>query len=376
MLSLETRRDLVERWRAEYGLASKKDKGHVLDSLCEATGWNRKHAIAAIKELPVVPPKRRRQRKRRYGVNEEAALVKVWKLSDYLASKRLAPFMEEFLEVLERHEELKFGEPIRSRLAQMSASTIDRLLKRHRHQRPKPMSSTRPGALLKSQVAIRRGTGWDENRPGFCEVDTVAHNGGDCREGHFFTLSLTDICTGWTETAPLRSKGQHETRRQLQSIRARLPFELLGIDSDNGGEFMNWHLANFCLDKGIQFTRCRPYIKNDQCYIEQKNSSVVRKHTGYGRYETDRQFGLLAKIHGLLRLLVNFFEPSLKGKEKAMTPYRRLLAANLLTETQADVLKETYLSLNPVSLRTELLKAKMELYELESLVSFLNDATV
>jgi hypothetical protein len=375
-LSLKTRRELTARWRSDYIDASKSGKREILDLLCRETGWNRKHAIVALKELPEEKPKQKRKRKRKYGPNEEAALAKVWRLSDYLASKRLAPFIEEFLEALERHDELRLPEPTRSRLVQMSASTVDRLLKRHRHTRPKPAHATKPGTLLRHQVAVRRGTDWDDSVPGFCEADTVSHCGGDPHEGCFFTLSLTDVFTGWTECAVIRSKGQQEALTALKSIGFRLPFPVLGLDIDNGSEFMNWHLMKHCQDNGIVFTRCRPYIKNDQCRIEQKNSSVVRRHTGYGRYETDAEFKLLMKIHGLLRLLVNFFEPSLKGKERAMTPYKRLLASNVLQEKRRSDLEEAYLALNPVALRRELMKAKMELLKLESLVSFLNEATV
>lgn len=375
-MSLETRRNLVEHWRAEYGAADKKGKGKILDSLCESAGWNRKYALAAMKGLPSTKPKQRRKRKKRYGVNEEAALVKVWKLSDFLASKRLAPFMEEFLEALERHDELALGEPVRSKLITMSSSTIDRLLKRHRSFHPRAQSMTRPGSLLKKQVKVRLGTEWDDKRPGFCEVDTVAHCGGDLSEGHFFTLSLTDVATGWTECASLKNKGAQEALTKIKGIVARLPFPLLGLDSDNGSEFMNYHLLRYCEENKVQFTRCRPYHKNDQCRIEQKNSSVVRKHTGYGRFDKEAQLKLLAQLYGTLRLLVNYFEPSLKGKEKAMTPYRRLLASDLLSQEQKINLENTYLAINPITLRRELLKVKMELFELENLVSFLNEATI
>ncbi len=374
-MSLETRRDLVDRWRAEYSVATKKEKGRILDSLCEATGWNRKYAVSAIRGLPSIRRKQRRRRKRKYGANEEAALVKVWRLSDFLASKRLAPFMEEFLEALERHKELTLPEPVRSKLISMSPSTIDRLLSRHRGSHRRPPSLTRAGQLLKNQVKVRLGTEWDDGRPGFCEVDTVAHCGGDLSEGYFFTLSLTDVATGWTECAPLRTKGQHETLTRLKGIIARLPFELLGLDSDNGSEFLNYHLLRFCQEEGVLFTRCRPYHKNDQCRIEQKNASVVRRHTGYARYDTDKQFALLFRLYGALRLLVNFFEPSIKGRHKAATPYRRLLASQLLGEDSKGELEKTYLALNPIALRRDLLKTKAELFEFESLVSFLNEAT-
>lgn len=163
-------------------------------------------------------------------------------------------------------------------------------------------------------------------------------------EGYFFTLSLTAVATGWTEFAPLKNKGSQETLARLKGIVARLPFRILGLDSDNGSEFMNYSLLRFCEESSVQFTRCRPYHKNDQCRIEQKNASVVRKHTGYGRYDSDDQFKLLTRVYGILRLLVNFFEPSLKGKGKAMTPYRRLLAGEILSEEQKVELEQTYLT--------------------------------
>ena len=375
MLSLQTRRELVARWRAEYVVASRLEKGRILNSVCDATEWNRKYAIGALAKQPVASPKQKRKRKQTYGPNEEAALVKVWRLSDYLASKRLAPFLEEFVTSLERHSELSLPETTRAKLVVMSASTIDRLLKKHRSSHPRSLSMTRPGSLLKKHVAVRMGNGWNDDRPGYFEIDSVAHSGGSTEGEFFWTLSLIDVCTGWYEGAPLRTKGQAETLRQLKSVRARLPFKILGLDSDNGSEFLNWHLVKFCEENGIQFTRCRPYHKNDQCRVEQKNASVVRRHTGYARYDSENQFKLLIKIHGLLRLLVNFFEPSLKGKQKAMTPYRRLLATGTLDEEQRNKLQEIYAGLNPVSLRRELNKTKAELYELGNLVSFLDDAS-
>lgn len=374
-MSIGTRRELAARWRAEYAKSGKARKGEILGLLCQQTGWNRKHAMAALKGLPEHSPKQGRKRRAKYGPNEEAALVKVWILSDALASKRLAPFMQEFLEALERHGELRLPEPVRSKLVQMSASTMDRLLKRHRASYGRGISSTRPGNLLKRQIAVHVGA-WNEDRPGFFEVDTVAHCGGSLEGEHCWTLSMTDMATGWFESAALKNRSQTQTLLGIKSIRTRLPFPLLGLDVDNGSEFVNWHLKDYCDAENIGLTRCRPYHKNDQCRIEQKNSSVVRKHTGYGRYDQERQLSLLRKIHGLLRLTVNFFEPSSRGKDKAKTPYRRLAESGILGPEQEAQLEKTYLQLNPVALRRELREAKMELFEIESLVSFLNEATV
>lgn len=365
-MSLGTRRELVARWRGEYSQATKSRKGEILELLCQETGWHRKYAMAALRDLPVAAPKRGRKRRPKYGPNEEAALVKVWLLSDGLASKRLAPFMEEFIEALERHGELKLPATTRAKLIQMSAATMDRLLKRHRTSYAKGVCATRPGNLLKKQIAVHTGA-WNEDRPGYFEVDTVAHCGGSLEGEFFWTLSMTDIL-------PLRNKSQAEALTAIRSIKNRLPFPLLALDSDNGSEFINWHLKNFCDAENIGLTRCRPYHKNDQCRIEQKNGHVVRKHTGYARYQSERQLTLLRRIHGLLRLTVNFFEPSARGKDKPQTPFQRLMSTKTMHQTQAEELMRTYQELNPVTLRKELREAKMELFELESLVSFLNEA--
>lgn len=373
---MSTRRELVARYREEYGQAGRKAKGRILDALCEATGWNRKYAIGAL-STPLRPREKvPRRRKRCYGPNEEAALVKVWRLSEFLTGKRLAPFIEEFVEALERHGELSLPGPTRAKLLKMSASTMNRLLRRHRHLKGSGVCATRPAGLLKSQVAVRLANGWEDARPGFGEIDCVAHC-GERFEGEFFhTVGYTDVATGWSEFRPLRTKGQIETAAALEGIRSSLPFKVLGLDSDNGSEFLNWHLAKYCSEKEIQFTRCRPYHKNDQCRIEQKNGAIVRRHAGYRRYETPEQFRLLVRLYSLLKYLVNFFEPSAKDKQKPLTPYRRLLASGILDEQAQGQLRETYLALNPAQLRRDLLRVKLELGEYEALVSFLDEASV
>jgi len=241
-VSLETKRDLLARFRGPYEEAGKPEKGRILDNLCEATGWNRKYAMSALRQLPLKKRKVVRKRKRRYGLVEEAALHQAWKLSGYLASKRLAPFMEEFLTILERHGELTLAESTKKKLSVISAATIDRLLKRHRNSHPRPLCSTKPGGLLKKQIALRMGNEWSEDVPGYCEIDTVAHSGGAGDGDFFYTLSLTDVCTGWFEGAALRNKSRKETVDRLKSIQKRLPFKILGLDSDNGSEFINYHL--------------------------------------------------------------------------------------------------------------------------------------
>jgi hypothetical protein len=226
------------------------------------------------------------------------------------------------------------------------------------------MSTTKPGSLLKNLIPIRTFTEWDEERPGFLEIDLVAHC-GNTTEGQFLcTLTWTDLCTGWTEVAGLLHRSQESVSEALRQMRQRLPFPLLGIDSDNGGEFINDLLYQYCLDEKITFTRSRPYQKNDQAHVEQKNWSVVRHTVGYDRWETAQELALLEHIYDDLRLYINFFQPSLKliAKERignktikrydtAKTPYQRVLERQDISLQAKARLVNLYLQLNPAELR-------------------------
>jgi hypothetical protein len=226
------------------------------------------------------------------------------------------------------------------------------------------LSTTKPGSLLKNLIPIRTFTEWDEERPGFLEIDLVAHCGNTTAGQFLCTLTCTDLCTGWTEGRGLLHRAQEAVSEALRQMRQRLPFPLLGIDSDNGSEFINDLLYRYCLDEKITFTRSRPYQKKDQAHVEQKNWSVVRHTVGYDRWETDQELALLESIYDDLRLYINFFQPSLKliAKERidnmihkrydtAKTPYQRVLdRQDISLEAKAQLI-HTYLKLNPAELR-------------------------
>lgn len=203
---------------------------------------------------------------------------------DFICGKRLAPVLGEMVELLERRGELKCGAESKKKLAQMSAATIDRLLgpERKKYQL-KGRAHTKPGTLLKHQIPIRTFSEWDELRPGFLEIDLVGHDGGVVDSLHAFTLNATNVATGWTVCVPLKNKAQVWTFAGLQKIRENLPFPLLGLDSNNGSEFINETLFRYCKQQQITFTRSHPYRKNDNCFIAQKNFSVVRRAVGYQR---------------------------------------------------------------------------------------------
>jgi hypothetical protein len=253
---------------------------------------------------------------------------------------------------------------VRRKLIRMSPATIDRLLAptRKRYQL-RARSRTKSGTLLKHQIPVRTWSDWDEARPGFVEIDLVSHEGGDPRGDFAYTLDATDICTGWTEVVAVQNRAERWVFAGLKEALARFPFEIHGIDSDNGGEFINNHLVRYCKEHKITFTRSRPYRKNDNCFVEQKNSSVVRRTVGGARYDTPEELALLNELYLRLRLYTNYFQPVMKLVEKtrvgnrttkkhdaARTPYGRVLTSRHTTKSEKRTLFREYRELNPVAL--------------------------
>jgi hypothetical protein len=272
--------------------------------------------------------------------------------------------MAEIISILRSHGELHTNAEIQAQLCRMSAATIDRLLKPYRKAGGRRgFTTTRPGNMLKKMIPIRTFADWQENKPGFVEIDLVAHC-GDSTDGFYLnTLCAVDVWSGWTECLPVWGKWQEKVRQAVHHMRQRLPFRLLGIDSDNGGEFINMVLYKYCQDEKITLTRSRSYKKNDSCHVEQKNGNVVRRIVGYDRYTTKAAYECLDRLYYLVRLQFNFFQPTMKLVSKtrhgakvhkvyetAQTPYQRLLRAGMLTDAKKVELAATYRALNPVML--------------------------
>lgn len=364
-MTKQGKRELLKAIRPRYRKANKREKSRILDEFVAATGYNRKYAIQLLRNGPSRPSRKRRGRSLIYGPDVVAALVQVWETCGHLCGKRLKPFLPDMVEVLERHGELKLAPETRSKLLQMSASTIDRRLKGARSKLAyRGRSTTKPGTLLKNAIPIRTFADWDEQRPGFVEMDLVAHCGASTVGEFLHTLNVVDIDTRWTEPVALPNKGQKATFEGIQTMRHRLPFPLLGIDSDSGGEFINHHLFNYCRDEQITFTRARPYKKNDQAHVEQRNWTVVRQVVGYARYESPKALKLLNIIYEDLRLFINFFQPVMKLESKtrmgskvrkkydmAQTPYQRVQASSDVDRDVKHQLHDVYLALNPAELR-------------------------
>ena len=366
-----TRRSIeeyAEAVRRRYCRAAKKAKTEILNEFVTTTGMHRKAVIRSLNRRGRSSGKKKRGRPRLYGPETMAALKMVWQASDCLCSKRLQPFLPELVGILKRCGELSVIEETEAQLGQISPSTIDRLLRRWRESGTRRgLSTTKPGTLLKNFIPIRTFSDWNENKPGFLEVDLVAHC-GDSTEGFYLTtLSTVDVATGWCEPVAVWGKGQQRVGGAIYHVRKQLPMSMLGLDSDNGSEFINQSLYSYCQRNGIIFTRSRSYKKNDSCHVEQKNWTVIRRVIGYDRFSSKAAFQALQDIYTLLRLYINFFQPVSKLVTKsrhgakvyklydtAQTPYQRLLDSGVLRADKKRELAHTYSALNPVTLLKEI----------------------
>jgi hypothetical protein len=381
-MSLHGRRELLRVSHGRYASARRSEKSRILDEFVAATGYHRDYAVtllgrplpsahAQASGTPTAASKAKRTRKRRYTPEVQRVLTKLWELSDGLCGKRLVPAIPDLLDALERHEGnagWSLDPSVKERLLTISAASADRLLsKARRGRKPVGLSTTRPGTLLKQHIPIRTFSDWNEDAAGFVEADLVAHCGETTAGEYLNTLNLTDVKTGWTDFEALINRSQKTVSTAVHAIRKRLPFALLGLDTDNGSEFINHLLFGYCDEEMITFSRGRPFKKNDQCFVEQKNFSVVRKTVGYARLEGEECCKALNGFYAALRLYVNFFQPSMKLKSKerngakvhrtyepALSPYRRVLACPEVPEWVKEKLRQKFMTLNPVELLAEM----------------------
>jgi hypothetical protein len=395
-LIMQERHAVTRELSSRFRRASKKERSSILNDYVQLTGYNRSYAsfilracgikqvrMIAGKRIVFIPAQARpagAPRKRSGPYRTKAfldALRQFWALSDGLCGKLLVAFIREIVPLLERQKRLLIPQaPIREQLMSVSAATIDRILaKTKRESRLKGRSLTRPGMLLKHQIPVRTFADWDDVRPGLCEADLVGHDGGSAYGDFCCTLTLTDVATTWTETEASKNKARSNVFPAIKAARAKLPFELLGLDFDNGGEFVNAQLVQYCQEEHLTFTRSRPYRKNDNCYVEQKNNSIVRHLVGYYRYDTPEQLELLRKLYRVARLYTNFFVPVMKLKEKVrhgskvtrrydepQTPYKRVLAHPQIPEQVKINLTRQYESLNVVELKRVLNRLQQALF--------------
>lgn len=362
-----------ETWR-RYRQADRRGKSSILSEFVSTTGLSRKYAIQLLKgTLPIrerCPGSRPRGRPPQYGPTVKKMLARLWAMFGFMCGKRLACAIRINLAVLEKFDELQgLSAATRQHLRTISPATIDRLLADERRKlRLKGRSHTRAGSLRKSLIPLRTFGSEQQKAPGYVEVDLVAHDGGASRGDFAQTLTLTDVATGWTELRGVQNKAQKWVFPALQMLVGQLPFALQGMNADNGGEFINHNLYQWCLAQKVAFTRSRAYRKNDNPFVEQKNNAVVRTVVGYLRYDTQEQLRLLNRLYAQLRLLVNFFYPSMKLIEKVRvgsrmrkrydaprTPYQRVLDSTQVPEKAKKKLRAQFDRLNPAAITRSML---------------------
>ena len=353
-----------EAVRARYRLGGRKEKQRILDEFCETTGMHRKAAIRLLNRARETATTRS-GRPRRYGPEVAEALVKVWEVGDRMCSKLLVAVMPDLVEALEWHGELKLEAEVRTQLMEVSAASIDRLLRRHRRGlglQPRRMSS--PAGSLKSEIPIRTWSEWAGVEVGSLQADLVLHCGESTEGFYLTTLCAIDVATGWTELQPVWGHGKQRVGTAVHHVRQRLPFPLKSLHTDNGSEFINHILFSWCRQEQIQFTRGRSYRKNDQAYVEQRNWLTVRRQVGYDRFASKRAFALLGELYPLLCLQLNFFRPirkivakerigarTLKRYDQPRTAYQRLLHGGHLSEMARLEVDATLRRINPARLQ-------------------------
>jgi hypothetical protein len=361
--------------RDRYRSARKRERTTILDEFCATTGYHRKAAIRLLARSPH-PAGSKRGRPRVYGLAVTQALKVVWEASDHLSSKLLAPFLPTLIPRLEQLGALTVTDEVRTALLAMRPTTIDERLKPYRRTGlRRPYSPSRAATSLRAQIPLRTFGDWAGVTPGSLQADLVLHCGDTLLGFYLTTLTTVDVATGWTECRVVWGKNQDRVQGAIHRIRQQLPMALRELHTDNGSEFINECLFPYCRREGIQFTRGRPYRKNDQAWVEQKNWAAVRRLVGYNRYSTQAAYALLVQFYDLHRLYVNFFQPvrKLVSKERvgpkvvkrfdtAATPYQRLLRSGVLGATAARDLELLERHLNPLKLRSAMLAIQQELH--------------
>lgn len=367
-VSSRVRREVVGAIAGRYGASGREGKRRILDEFVALTGYHRKHAIRLLNggsQRATRSSKGTRARVYDEAVGE--ALVVLWEASDRICGKRLKPLLALLVGALERHGHLQLDETVRTRLLAISASTIDRLLAPAREAVRGKRRRARKPAAVRASVPVRTAGDWKEPPPGYMEADLVAHCGDRMAGSFVSTLVLTDIASGWTECIALAAREGTLVIDALERWREALPFPLRGIDTDNGSEFINEAMVAFCAQRDIELTRSRPYHKNDQPWVEQKNGSVVRRLVGHGRLEGIAGAEALARLYSASRLFVNFFQPSFKLLEKRRvgsrvskryrtpeTPCSRLLTSDAIEEATKQRLRAVLVTLDPLRLLDEI----------------------
>ena len=370
-MSQKAKREYLNQIKPRYKRANKAEKKRILNEFCEVCSYNRKYAIYLLNKAKqkTTAKNNRPGRRRHYNNPVIIHFLKVMlKATNLICSKRLQPIIPLWMPFYEKTFCIRITEPIKKKLLTISPATIDRLLSKERKRLGKlGLSTTKPGSLIKKHIPIKTNQ-WDETRPGFIEADTVAHSGNSVAGSFLYTVNIVDIATGWTEPRAIWGKGEKSTFEAIKSIEEALPFKILGFDSDNGSEFLNWHLFKYFTNRKlpVEYTRSRSYYKNDNAHIEGKNWTHIRQYLGYQRFDKPQIVDMLNDIYkNYWSLFFNFFIPSskiiskqrlgakiIKKYDKPKTPVQRLLESYTVpykTKKKLLALRET---LDPFELQS------------------------
>ena len=375
---MATRKELLAAVATRYRAASAREKARILDEFTAVTGYHRKHAIRLLRsDGPVARSKAARNRLYNEAVRQ--ALIILWEASDRLCGKRLKAAIPTLVVAMERHGHLDLHPAVKELLLRISAASIDRLLSETRkHIDGKRRRTSGVGLALRRAVPVRTFGDWNDPPPGFFEVDMVEHCGGSKTDGNFVhTLVLTDIASTWTECIAMPMRNQSLIAEALDAAASNIPFAMLGIDTDNDSAFINQTIIDYCKASGLTQTRSRPYRKNDQAWVEQKNGAVVRKLVGYERFSGLDATRILSKLYAASRLYTNYFQPSFKLKSKTRdgahiaktyhapaTPYARLMESPHVSDAIKTRLKREFASLDPMKLLRDIRAAQQVLREM------------
>lgn len=379
---MATKRELILSVGTRYREASRGERSDILDEFTKITGYHRKHAIRVLTALNAKPANTKGARRPRiYDDAVVDVLILVWEASDRLCGKRLKALIPSLLAAMQRHGHLDLDTCVKDKLLRMSAASIDRALKPTR-RKVSSAGKRRQGSgnVFKRQIPVRTFSDWNEPAPGFMEVDLVKHCGGVKQDGDFVhSLVMTDIASGWTECFSMQVRNQLLVVEGFATAKSVLPFDILGIDTDNGSEFINEVVFTYCKGMGYEQTRSRPYQKNDQAWVEQKNGSIVRRMVGYNKLSGSEACKALQELYDASRLFVNFFQPSFKLKSKVRegahvqkkyhspkTPCERLLARADVDDRCKETLRLQLSTLDPVKLLKQIRQSQQKLADLSN----------
>jgi hypothetical protein len=366
-MDTESKRQYMETIREEYLRANKKKKGEILDEYCERTGEERKYAIKKFRyKVTIKKPEERKKRSQEYKSSTIATLVELWNIFDHPCGQRLKPLLEDETQKLRALKEITCTDEIVAQLQKISSATIDRRLTHEKEVLALNLKYKKKRDMtLLSQVPMKTAADLDKDKPGTVQVDCVEHCGVSVAGEYVHSLTTVDMLFGWWEGEGIMGQGQERALIGIKNCQKRTPVCWREIHPDNGGNILNWHVYKFAENESIELSRSRPYKKNDNCYVEQKNSTHVRRQFGYLRFDTKEEMEIMNDLYrNELRLYKNFFQPVMKltektrvkGKshrkyDKAQTPYRRIIACDKVSKEVKETLTAEYETLNPAELK-------------------------